>query len=41
MNRIKNYFARQANRPARDLAFDFVVVGSFVACVYFGFIVTV
>jgi hypothetical protein len=41
MNRIKNYFINQASRPARDLAFDFFVVGSFVACVYFGFIATV
>ena len=38
MNSIKNYFAKQANRPARDLTFDFVVVGSLVVCVYFGFI---
>ena len=41
MNSIKNYFIRQANRRAVDLAYDFLVVGGFVACVYFGFIATV
>lgn len=38
MNRIKNYFITQASRPGADIVFDFLVVGSLVACVYFGFI---
>ena len=38
MNRIKNYFIRQANRPAQGLLFDFVLVGGFFTCVYIGFI---
>tara|TARA_B100000131_G_scaffold265233_1_gene262704 strand:- start:553 stop:678 length:126 start_codon:yes stop_codon:yes gene_type:complete len=38
MNRIKNYFRKQASRPAGDLVFDFIVVGSFLTCVYVGFI---
>lgn len=38
MSKLGNYFKRQANRRASDLAFDFFVVGGFVACVYIGFI---
>ena len=38
MNRVKNYFIRQANRRPADLAYDFFVVGSLFVCVYFGFI---
>jgi len=38
MNSIKNYFVNQAQRRPADLAFDFVVIGGFFACVYFGFI---
>ncbi len=38
MNRIKNYFVKQAQRRPVDLAHDFLVVGGFMACIYFGFI---
>ncbi len=38
MNSIKNYFVTQASRPALHLAYDFIVVGAFLACAYFGFI---
>ena len=38
MNRIKNYFATQASRPARDLIGDFLIIGLFVGCFYGGFI---
>ena len=38
MSKLGNYFKRQATRRASDLAFDFFVVGGFVACVYIGFI---
>ena len=38
MNRLKNYFIRQANRRPVDLAYDFLVVGGLLACGYFGFI---
>ena len=38
MNSVKNYFIRQANRRPVNLAHDFLVVGGFLACVYFGFI---
>ena len=38
MSKLGNYFKRQAARPLRDLAFDFFVVGSAIACGYFGFI---
>ena len=35
---IKMYFVKQANRRASHLVYDFVVVGGFFACVYYGFI---
>lgn len=38
MSRFKNYIVKQSRRPARDLAYDFFVVGGFFACLYFGFI---
>ena len=38
MSKLGNYFKRQAARPVSDLAYDFFVVGGFVACFYFGFI---
>ena len=38
MNRIKEYFVNQAERGFTMLAYDFVIVGGFLACVYFGFI---
>ena len=38
MSKLGNYFKRQASRPVSDLAYDFFVVGGFVACFYFGFI---
>ncbi len=40
MNRIKQYIVNQASRPVLHLAYDFVVVGAFLVCVYFGFIVS-
>ena len=38
MSKLGNYIKRQADRRAVDLAYDFFVVGGFVACFYFGFI---
>ena len=38
MNKIKAYFARQANRPNMDLATDFVIIGGLFVCVYFGWV---
>ena len=38
MNKIKTYFNAQAQRPFAHIMFDFVMIGSFVLCVYFGFI---
>ena len=40
MNRIKQYIVNQASRPFPFLLYDFVVVGAFLACVYFGFVVS-
>jgi hypothetical protein len=38
MSKFTNYITRQAQRPLLDLTHDFVVVGGFFVCVYFGFI---
>ena len=38
MSKFTNYIKRQASRRPVDLAHDIVVVGGFMACVYFGFI---
>ena len=38
MNKIKTYFANQADRGASMLFYDFVMIGGFAACVYFGWI---
>lgn len=38
MSRIKNYLVRQSRRNAKDLAYDFCVVGGFFTCIYIGFI---
>ncbi len=38
MNRIKNYFINQSQRGGPALAYDFVMVGGFLACFYFGFV---
>ena len=38
MSKFTNYITRQAQRPVLDHTHDFVVVGGFFACVYFGFI---
>ena len=38
MSKFTNYIKSQASRRPVDLAYDFIVVGGFMACVYFGFI---
>ena len=38
MKKFTNYITRQAQRPLIDLTHDFIVVGGFFLCVYFGFI---
>ena len=38
MNTIKEYLTRQASRPFTYLAFDLILIASFVACVYFGWV---
>jgi len=38
MNRIKQYLINQSQRGAMMLTYDFVIIGGFLACVYFGFI---
>ena len=38
MNKVKAYFDKQASRPALDLVSDFVVLGSVITCVFFGWI---
>ena len=38
MNRIKNYLTSQANRGLPMLAYDFIMIGGFLFCVYYGFI---
>ena len=38
MNKIKAYFARQANRPNMDLAADFFIISALFTCIYFGWI---
>lgn len=38
MNTIKGYFIRQASRPWSSLAYDFVMVGILLTCIYFGWI---
>ncbi len=38
MNRFKQYLTHQASRPLSYLLYDFVVIGMFLVCAYFGFI---
>ena len=38
MNSIKKYFIRQASRRPIDLTSDFLMVGLFFTCFYFGFV---
>ena len=37
MSKFRSYINRQASRRPIDLLQDFVVIGGFFACVYFGF----
>jgi hypothetical protein len=38
MNRIKKYLINQASRGVSMLTYDFVIIGGFLCCVYYGFI---
>ena len=38
MNKIKQYFIKQASRPHTALAHDFVILAAVTACVYFGWV---
>ena len=38
MNKIKAYISRQVARPMSMLAYDTLLLGGFLACIYFGWV---